>query len=563
MLFVAKIKEIKKGSNVAFVLVKEDGKEVKVEFTSPLTIGKKSDNKVPLEEVSASRFHCQITDKNGHYFLQDLESRNGTFLNSKKIEGITPIKNGDLIQIGKCYIKFMESEDPKLSASQAKTIMASESGAMKKYVPTVNKADKLVYLNLKRKVHDLLLDKLDLKKMGGEVTDEDLRKKTVATLQEIVTADKSIPVSINKEVLIKDVADESVGLGPLEDLLADASVDEIMVNAFDQIYVERKGKLELSDKFFTSNTQVVQAIRRIISPLGRRIDESSPMVDARLKDGSRVNAIIHPLAISGPTLTIRKFAKTPFTMENLINFGSIIRKAASFLELAVKERKNILISGGTGSGKTTLLNVIAGFIPLDERIVTIEDAAELQLPQEHVVTLEAKPPNLDGQGAIPIRKLLINSLRMRPDRIVVGECRGGEALDMLQAMNTGHDGSMTTLHANTCRDALSRLETLVLMAGMELPASAIRNQISSAIDIIVQTQRLKDGSRRITSISELVGMQGEIITLQEIFRFDQTGYDEKGKIIGKMVCPGNVPSFVFDLKDRGIPVDMTLFEKTA
>lgn len=547
---------------MAYVLLKEDGKETRIEFSSPLTIGKKSDNKVPLEEVSASRFHCQIIDKNGGYFLQDLESRNGTFLNSKKIEGLTPIKNGDLIQIGKCYIKFLEAEDPKLSISQAKTILASESGSLKKVAPVVNKADKLLYLNLKRKMHDLLLDKLDLKKIGGEITDDDLRKKTVAALQEIVFADKSLPTSVNKEILIKDVADESVGLGPLEDLLADATVDEIMVNTFDQIYVERKGKLELSDKFFTSNMQVVQAIRRIISPLGRRIDESSPMVDARLKDGSRVNAIIHPLAISGPTLTIRKFSKTPFTMENLINFGSLTRKAASFLELAVKERKNILISGGTGSGKTTLLNVIAGFIPLDERIVTIEDAAELQLPQEHVVTLEAKPPNLDGQGAIPIRKLLINSLRMRPDRIVVGECRGGEALDMLQAMNTGHDGSMTTLHANTCRDALSRLETLVLMAGMELPATAIRNQITSAIDIIVQTQRLKDGTRRITSVSELVGMQGDIITLQEIFRFDQTGYDDKGKIIGQMVCPGNVPSFIFDLKDRGIPVDMTLFEKT-
>ena len=309
--------------------------------------------------------------------------------------------------------------------------------------------------------------------------------------------------------------------------------------------------------------QVVQAIRRIISPLGRRIDESSPMVDARLKDGSRVNAIIHPLAISGPTLTIRKFSKKPFTMDNLVQFGSLIRRAADFLALAVRERKNILISGGTGSGKTTLLNVIASFIPDDERIVTIEDAAELQLPQEHVVTLEAKPPNMDGQGAVPIRKLLINSLRMRPDRIVVGECRGGEALDMLQAMNTGHDGSMTTLHANTCRDALSRLETLVLMAGLELPTSAIRNQITSAIDIIVQTQRLKDGSRRVTSISELVGMQGEIITLQEIFRFDQVGFDANGKIIGQMVCPGNVPSFVFELKDRGIPVDMTLFEKTV
>lgn len=547
---------------MAFILLKEEGKETRFDFVNPLTIGKKSDNKVPLEEITSSRYHCQIIEKGGQFFVQDLESRNGTFVNSKKIEGLTLIRNGDLIQIGKSYIKFVDGEDPKLAASQMKTIIASDSAKFPKVKPPVNKQDRDLYLNLKRKIHEILLDKLDLKKLGGEITDEELRKKTVSTLQEIVNADKTIPQHIHKETLIKDVADESVGLGPLEDLLADETVDEIMVNNFDQIYVERKGKLDLSDKFFTSNLQVVQAIRRIIAPLGRRIDESSPMVDARLKDGSRVNAIIHPLAISGPTLTIRKFSKTPFTIENLIQFGSMTRKAADFLALAVKERKNILISGGTGSGKTTLLNVIASYIPADERIVTIEDAAELQLPQDHVVTLEAKPANMDGQGAIPIRKLLINSLRMRPDRIVVGECRGGEALDMLQAMNTGHDGSMTTLHANTCRDALSRLETLVLMSGMELPTSAIRSQISSAIDIIVQTQRLKDGSRRVTSISELVGMQGDMITLQEIFRFDQTGYDSKGKVIGQMVCPGNVPSFVFELKDRGIPVDMTLFEKT-
>lgn len=546
-----------------FVILKEDGRDIKFDFVNPLTIGKKSDNRVPLEEPSASRRHCQIIEKNGSYYVQDLESRNGTFHNSKRIDGITLIKSGDLIQIGKSYIKFCEHEESsRLSVTQAKTINAPEVHVAPKVKPPVTHQDKEFYLNLKRKMHDQLLDKLDLKKIGGEITDEELRKKTQTALQEIVFAEKGLPPTVNKELLIKDVTDESVGLGPLEDLLADESVDEIMVNNFDQIYIERKGKIELSEKFFTSNMQVVQAIRRIISPLGRRIDESSPMVDARLKDGSRVNAIIHPLAISGPTLTIRKFSKTPFTMENLVQFGSLTKKAADFLALAVRERKNILISGGTGSGKTTLLNVIASFIPDDERIVTIEDAAELQLPQEHVVTLEAKPPNMDGQGAIPIRKLLINSLRMRPDRIVVGECRGGEALDMLQAMNTGHDGSMTTLHANTCRDALSRLETLVLMAGMELPASAIRNQITSAIDIIVQTQRLKDGTRRVTSISELVGMQGDIITLQEIFKFDQTGYDAHGKVIGQMVCPGNVPAFIFELKERGIPVDLTLFEKT-
>ncbi|PCJ58306.1 MAG: pilus assembly protein TadA [Planctomycetota bacterium] len=555
---------------MAYILVKENGSEQKVDITGNISIGKKSDNNIVLKEITSSRRHCNIISSNNSFALEDLGSRNGTFLNGRKIGTREILKNGDIIQIGKCYIKFLNVKNNGAAEivperdSQLKTIVESKdakSQKPKELSPQQVAAAKK-HLELKKVLHEKLLDKLDLKKMGGDVSDEQLRKQTAAALEELIRTENIVPPTVNKKGLIKEITDESVGLGPLEDLLADDDIDEIMVNNFDLIYVEKKGKIEITDKWFTSNEQVIQAIRRIIAPLGRRIDETSPLVDARLKDGSRVNAIISPLAISGPTLTIRKFSKTPFTIQDLINFGSMTPKAAQLLEMSVSERKNILISGGTGSGKTTLLNVIASFIPETERIVTIEDAAELQLPQTHVVTLEAKPPNMDGKGAIPIRKLLVNSLRMRPDRIVVGECRGGEALDMLQAMNTGHDGSMTTLHANTCRDALSRLETLVLMAGMDLPISAIRNQIASAIDMIVQTQRLKDGTRRITSISELVGMEGDMITLQEVFYFDQRGYDDDGKIIGEMVCSGAVPSFVFDLKDRGIPVDMKIFEKT-
>jgi pilus assembly protein CpaF len=346
----------------------------------------------------------------------------------------------------------------------------------------------------------------------------------------------------------------------LEELLADETVTEIMVNRKDQIYVEQKGKLTLSEKKFISDEQVRGVIERIVAPLGRRIDESSPLVDARLKDGSRVNAVIPPLALKGPCITIRKFSKKPFKVHDLIRFGSMTNKMGEFLELAVANRQNIFISGGTGSGKTTLLNVMSGFIPEDERIVTVEDAAELQLPQEHVVSLESRPPNIEGKGAILIRDLVKNCLRMRPDRIVVGECRGGEALDMLQAMNTGHDGSLTTAHANSPRDALSRIETMVLMAGMDLPTRAIREQMASAVNLIVQQSRMTDGSRKITYITEITGMEGDKITLQDIFLFKQTGYDkEKQKVIGEYVATGMVPKFIDKLRSRGLNVNLEMF----
>ncbi len=358
--------------------------------------------------------------------------------------------------------------------------------------------------------------------------------------------------------MLEQITDEILGLGPLEPLLRDETLTEVMVNGPQQVYIERDGKLELTNVTFQNDEHVMRIIQRIIAPIGRRVDESSPMVDARLADGSRVNAIIPPLSLIGPVITIRKFAATPFTVDDLIRFGTSTPEMFEFLEACVKARLNIFVSGGTGSGKTTMLNILSSFIPDDERIVTVEDAAELQLRQEHVITLESRPSNIEGKGAIPIRELVRNSLRMRPDRIVVGECRSGEALDMLQAMNTGHDGSMSTGHANTPRDMLSRLETMVLMAGMDLPLRAIREQISSAVDLIVHQNRLKDGTRKITHITEVQGMEGDVIVMQDIFVFEQTGMNE-GKIEGRLKPTGIRPHFVERFDVAGIHLPPNIF----
>ncbi|WP_278520075.1 CpaF family protein [Mitsuokella jalaludinii] len=362
-----------------------------------------------------------------------------------------------------------------------------------------------------------------------------------------------------KPRLIADIRDEVLGLGPIEALRKDDSITEIMVNGPRQVFVERMGKLELTDAKFHDTAHLMNIIERILTPLGRRVDESSPLVDARLEDGSRVNIIIPPLSLIGPCLTIRKFSKTPLSVDNLISFGTMDEKMATFLRACVKARINILVSGGTGSGKTTTLNVISSFIPDGERIVTIEDAAELRLQQQHVVTLEARPANLEGKGAITIRDLVRNALRMRPDRIIVGEVRTGEALDMLQAMNTGHDGSLTTAHANSPRDVLSRLETMVMMSGLELPERAIREQISSAIDLIIHQARMRDGSRKITYITEVQKMEGTTITTQDIFRFEQTGFDSNGKILGHFVPTGLQPSFLEKFEVSGIKLPEGFF----
>jgi pilus assembly protein CpaF len=421
------------------------------------------------------------------------------------------------------------------------------------------------YAKLQKDIHDRLIEYLDLRRLDMErLGDEELWRRTEKAIRDILDqmeADQELPEDVDREGLLTDVLNEALGLGPLEAFLASDEISEIMVNHANQIYIERKGKLVLSDKTFSSNQAVLGVIERIVAPIGRRIDESSPLVDARLKDGSRVNAIIPPLALKGPCITIRKFKKDSLRIEDLIKYKTVTAQMAEFLEMCVTARKNIIISGGTGSGKTTTLNIISSFIPEDERIVTVEDAAELQLPQDHWIQLESRPPNLEGKGAITIRDLVKNCLRMRPDRIVVGECRAGETLDMLQAMNTGHDGSLTTLHANTPRDAIARLETMVLMSGMELPVKAIREQIASAVQIIVQQTRFSDGSRKICYITEISGMEVDVVTLQDIFVYKQDGFTEDGKIRGRFIASGFVPKFYDELQRRGISVNMSIFRE--
>jgi pilus assembly protein CpaF len=414
---------------------------------------------------------------------------------------------------------------------------------------------------VKEKAAEELFGRIGSRLNDASLTEEQLHLLARAELADIVAGEQLALSTAERNRLIDDIGADVLGYGPLEPLLADPSVSEIMVNRFDRLYVERNGRLQDTHHRFTGEPQLRRVIERIVARVGRRIDESSPLVDARLEDGSRVNAIIPPLAVDGASLTIRKFAGTPYTAEDLIGFGSMTREVTTVLDAAVRAKMNILVSGGTGTGKTTLLNVISAFIPGDERIITIEDAVELQLQQEHVVRLESRPPNIEGRGEITIRDLVRNSLRMRPDRIVVGEVRGAESLDMLQAMNTGHEGSISTLHANSPRDAVSRMETLVLMAGMDLPLRAIREQISSAIDIIVQITRHKDGVRRITHITEVHGMEGDIITLQDAFSFDYSaGYDEEGRLRGRIEPTGVRPRFAERIADYGIALPISLFQ---
>ncbi|WP_159600757.1 CpaF family protein [Agromyces humi] len=413
---------------------------------------------------------------------------------------------------------------------------------------------------MKEKAAEELFARIGTRLNDSTLTEEQLHQIARAELGEIVAAEQLALSTSERNRLIDEIGADVLGYGPLEVLLEDTTVSEIMVNRFDQVYVERNGRLTETAHRFTGEPQLRRVIERIVSRVGRRIDESSPLVDARLDDGSRVNAIIPPLAVNGSSLTIRKFAGTPYTSEDLIRFGTLTREATTVLDAAVRAKMNILVSGGTGTGKTTLLNVLSAFIPRDERIITIEDAVELQLQQDHVVRLESRPPNIEGRGEITIRELVRNSLRMRPDRIVVGEVRGAESLDMLQAMNTGHEGSISTVHANSPRDAISRMETLVLMAGMDLPLRAIREQIASAIDIIVQITRHKDGVRRVTHITEVHGMEGDIVTLQDAYTFDHSaGYDSDGRLLGRIEPTGVRPRFAERIADQGIDLPAALF----
>ena len=416
------------------------------------------------------------------------------------------------------------------------------------------------FQEMKSRLHRALINRMDLTKLGT-LSPEQVHAE-VSRLAESVLAQEAMPLStVERDRLVNDVQHELFGLGPLEPLLADPTISDILVNAHGTIYVERRGKLEVTNVAFKDDEHLMRVIERIVSSVGRRIDESSPMVDARLKDGSRVNAIIPPLSIDGPVLSIRRFGAEPLRMSSLIENKALTKDIADMLEMCVNARLNVLISGGTGAGKTTLLNALSAYIPENERIVTIEDSAELQLQQPHVVRLETRPPNIEGKGEVTQRDLVRNALRMRPDRIVIGEVRGGEAIDMLQAMNTGHDGSLTTVHANTPRDALARLETMIQMTGMRLSDRAMRQQVAAAINLVVQVARLSDGTRRVTAISEITGMEGETITMQEIFQYERTGIDAQGQVIGRFRPTGIRPRFAERLKACGLQLPRVFFEE--
>lgn len=549
-----------------------------------IIIGKSKDCDLQLKGWFIADKHCLIRKLSGGYVIEDLNrGANGTLINKKKIDFYGPINlQSDIIFINGYSIKIIEDDQPENieikivnSDTLADDIIENlkfsldEEAVHSTQLANLNsrsKAYKQLEVEWIQTLREKLFKQMDLRRRDiNTLTSDELRAETLTCLDQVIfEVDADLPQVLNVERLKQKIIDEAIGLGPLEELLQNPKVTEIMVNAKDEIFIEQQGKIVKSDLEFTSNKAILDVIERIVTPLGRRIDESSPMVDARLKDGSRVNAIIPPLAIKGPTITIRKFPEKRILIEDLIGFSSLNPDMGDFLELCVKAKKNILISGGTGSGKTTLLNVLASFIPNGERVITIEDAAELKLDHDHLISLEARPGNNEGKGSIHIRDLVKNSLRMRPDRIVIGECRGAEALDMLQAMNTGHEGSLTTLHANTPRDAIARLETMIMMAGMDLPLNAIREQIASAVDILIQQSRFSCGSRKITHITEVTGIESGKIQLQDIYKFDKTGFDpDSQKTKGYFSATGLIPTFLQELLEYGIKVDITKFQNNG
>ena len=533
-------------------------------------IGRGESCRIRFDAPSVSERHAILTVRDGAVILEDLHSANGTLVNGEAIDRAVTLDGSKVVTVGEAMLRVSEEEGEEAEAGGEGEQRNVENSTVDLDLgprPPAVVADPLRELrrNVQKQIQHELLKRMDMKRLTLQGVDveglEDSAREKIHAIIDEVVANGRLPAGIDPIRLEDDVFNEALRLGPLEELLADDTVTEIMVNGPEKVYVERRGKLELSDCQFSDDASVLAVIERIIAPLGRRCDESQPYVDARLSDGSRVNAIISPLALSGPTITIRKFAKKALSPEDFVRFGTWTPDAAKFMELCVKLRKNVIVAGGTGSGKTTLLNLLSGYIPETERIVTVEDAAELRLQQPHVVRLEARPPNIEGKGAVTIRDLVKNCLRMRPDRIIVGECRGGEALDMLQAMNTGHDGSLTTVHANTPRDVISRLETMVLMSGMELPSRAIREQIQSAVDVIIHESRMSDGSRKVTAITEVTGMEGNQIVMQDIFTFVQTGVGADGKIIGAMKPTGAIPTWLDQVKARGIEVDMGMFQE--
>jgi pilus assembly protein CpaF len=555
---------------------KPDGTKKLMELSPGFySIGSDEENKIALQGTGVSGRHMIVSLRDGACWAEDL-TFGDTLIDGAVVHGRAEVIDGQVIQVGIFNLKFFSARpvpvrvELPVSAPLVSTvppastpIAAPELSTPVPGVPGEERDERLIARRqaVKQQIHKELLDRMDIKRLTAtHINEGDLHRRVLETVEGIVKeVAQRLPADISASSLIKEVYDEAVGLGAIEDLLADPDVTEIMVNGPHHIYVERRGRIELTDRTFLDEKSVLAVIERIVAPLGRRIDESQPYVDARLRDGSRVNAIIHPLSLIGPCLTIRKFSKIPMTADDLIRYGTWTPEVRDFLKACIEARKNIIVAGGTGSGKTTLLNVLSSFLPAHERILTIEDAAELQLKQTHVVSLESRPPNIEGKGAVTIRDLVRNALRMRPDRIVVGECRGGEALDMLQAMNTGHDGSLTTIHANTPRDVISRMETLVLMSGMDLPIRAIREQITSAVDLIVHESRMSDGSRKVVNVTEIVGSEGERTTMQDIFVFEQTGLGAEGKVLGRIVPTGAIPTFLDDLKARGVMVDLAIF----
>ncbi|MGQ4660758.1 ATPase, T2SS/T4P/T4SS family [Lysobacter sp. F6437] len=543
-------------------------------------IGRGEDNLVILQGWSISKHHASIRALDNGLFIEATGGRASVRINGKAITDLQgPIGNTDIVEIGDYRLRiFSDSgrgqtngEVAPARPSPAGTAQPAPPPSQPEPVPESASRELATTADIppdivawRERVHASLVRQMDLRRLDVRSLDEQaLREKTSALIEDVIDKEYAdLPKAINRRMLAKQVLDEAIGLGPLEALIDDNTVTEIMVNAHDQIYIERAGKIERSPVYFTNDRAVLSAIERIVAPLGRRIDESSPMVDARLKDGSRVNAIIPPIALRGPSISIRKFSKKKLEGSDLLGYGSIDEGMLAFLETSVRERKNIVVTGGTGSGKTTLLNILSNFIPDRDRIVTIEDAAELKLVQPNLVALEARPPNLEGKGQVTIRDLVKNALRMRPDRIVVGECRGGETLDMLQAMNTGHEGSLTTAHANSPRDAISRIEVMVLMAGMELPMAVVREQLASAVDMIVHQRRFPCGSRKVTHITELTGIESGTIQLQDIFTYKVRSHSgPDGKVVGEFGATGAIPEFMEELADRGVAIDLSIFRK--
>lgn len=547
----------------------EDGATRSLRACAPLLFGRGNSCQVQIKHWRIGREHMRLVRRGAAIALEDLGTIAGTTVNGKRVARHAPVLPEDEIVVGPCMIRVRGAVAPlpdggasELCEQESTCSPCPRSGfdagpAQEQFTEEwpVAQADREADQAKRRSVHAALIDALDLRRRDVAAMDDALlREEASRLLREILAGDESIESERQRQALCRLVLDEAVGLGPLEPLLADPTITEIMVNRHDQIYVERAGKLGLHAATFSSEQAVLGVIERIVAPIGRRIDESSPMVDARLADGSRVNAIVAPVALKGASLTIRKFPKQRLQMHDLIAAGSLDENMATFLVACVEQRKNLVVAGGTGSGKTTLLNILSNSIPEGERIITIEDAAELRLNHAHLVALEARPANVEGRGRIDIRDLVRNALRMRPDRIVVGECRGAESFDMLAAMNTGHEGSMTTLHANTPRDALGRLETMILMAGMDLPLAAIREHVASSIDILIQQSRLASGRRAVTSIVEITGMESGRIQLQTLFDYDRRA---DGVFLG---C-GLLPTFFNEWRERGVPIDAAIFDR--